>query len=108
MHTELETGQVMRIAAPGTVQVTLPWFKHFHGRDLPANEDGEARDRYLAAIRHVLCTYHLELSLRVSGTKDERIGTPTERKLLRQEVISQNNREVAMLASLAYVYLSFA
>jgi hypothetical protein len=71
MHTELDNGQAMRIAAPGTVQVTLPWFKHFHGRDLPPNEDGEARDRYLAAIRHVPCTYHLHLSLSGRGADDD-------------------------------------
>lgn len=43
------------IMAPYTQQVILPWFKHFHFKDLPPNPDGEMRERYLTAIRHVPC-----------------------------------------------------
>lgn len=32
MQGELDQGTEMRVIAPGTAQVSLPWHKHFHGQ----------------------------------------------------------------------------
>lgn len=45
----------LKVISTGTQSVTLPWFKYFHGQDLPKNNDGIARDSYLKAIRVVPC-----------------------------------------------------
>ncbi|BGP24820.1 hypothetical protein JCM10295v2_003740 [Rhodotorula toruloides] len=65
-----------KISAPGTSDPGLPFFRHFYGKDIPPNPDGEARDRYLSAIRIVA-------------------WTPAERARLRQEIVAQNHRMVA-------------
>ncbi|GAA5865724.1 hypothetical protein JCM1840_003233 [Sporobolomyces johnsonii] len=79
MATELLAGAEMKIVAPGTVEPALPWFKHQYGKNLPPNPDGEARDRYLSTIRWIP-------------------WSPSERALLRQEVMAHNHRAIALQA----------
>ncbi|GAA6064469.1 hypothetical protein JCM10212_001818 [Sporobolomyces blumeae] len=99
LSTELLAGADMRIVAPGTVEPTLPWFEHYHGKvrtsvrvnvemtlippsrqDLPPNADGEGRDRYLAATRHLP-------------------WSSAEREKLKSEVAAFNQRQVAQQAA---------
>ncbi|GAA5959323.1 hypothetical protein JCM21900_003929, partial [Sporobolomyces salmonicolor] len=79
MATELLAGADMKIVAPGTVEPALPWFKHKYGKNLPPNSEGEARDRYLSTIRWIP-------------------WSPSERALLRQEVMAHNHRAIALQA----------
>ncbi|ORY89315.1 hypothetical protein BCR35DRAFT_350318 [Leucosporidium creatinivorum] len=79
LHTELADGTDTVIIAPGTMQVTLPWHKHFHGQDLPSTTDSAARELYLDTIRHTP-------------------WTSLERGKLKKEIIAQNNRHVAIEA----------
>lgn len=67
----------MKIVAPGTVEPALPWFKHHYGRDLPPNEEGIERDLYLETTRFWPWSI-------------------AERIKLKQEVVTFNQRKVAM------------
>ncbi|KAL8293680.1 hypothetical protein RQP46_000381 [Phenoliferia psychrophenolica] len=79
LATSLATGSELSVSAPGTQTVSLPWFKHYHGKDLPPNPDGQARDLYLATIRHFPWTL-------------------LERTALKTEIIDHNQREIAAQA----------
>ncbi|KAM0753381.1 hypothetical protein T439DRAFT_379072 [Meredithblackwellia eburnea MCA 4105] len=79
MLTTLAEEPQLRVDAPGTQTPALPWFKHYHGKDLPPNSEGQARDHYLSTIRHIPWT----------------LG---ERNLLKKEIIEHNQREVATQA----------
>ncbi|GAA6003749.1 uncharacterized protein JCM10292_003357 [Rhodotorula paludigena] len=67
------------LLAPGMLEPVLPYFKYFYGKDLPPNEDGEARDRYLSTIR-------------------AHPWTSSERAKLKKEVVAQNHRLLATQA----------
>ncbi|BGP16479.1 hypothetical protein JCM10213v2_004481 [Rhodosporidiobolus nylandii] len=82
LEQELHAGADIKTVWPqeaGISEPALPWFKHFYGKDLPPNPDGEARDRYLAAIRSIP-------------------WSAAERAQLKQEVIAQNHRLLAVEA----------
>ncbi|GAA5850640.1 hypothetical protein JCM8547_001941 [Rhodosporidiobolus lusitaniae] len=79
IHAEMTGQKEMRFAGEGVMEPTLPWFKWQYGKDLPPNPDGEARDRYLATIRSIP-------------------WTAAERLQLKQEVVAQNHRLLAMEA----------
>ncbi|GAA6001378.1 hypothetical protein JCM10207_006634 [Rhodosporidiobolus poonsookiae] len=76
LEAEMTAPADLRVEAEGVSEPTLPWFKHFYGKDLPPNPDGEARERYLTAVRSVP-------------------WSAAERAQLKQEVIAQNHRLVA-------------
>ncbi|KAG0660526.1 Myb-like DNA-binding domain protein [Rhodotorula mucilaginosa] len=71
--------QDYKVVAPGTLQATTPYFRFFYGKNLPPNEDAEARERYLSTVRL-------------------RAWLPPEREKLEQEVRAQNYRLVAQHA----------
>ncbi|GAA5883577.1 hypothetical protein JCM3774_002850 [Rhodotorula dairenensis] len=73
------TAEDYKIAAPGTLQATTPYFRYFYGKNLPPNGDAKARERYLSAVRI-------------------RSWLPPEREKLEQEVRAQNYRLVAQHA----------
>ncbi|GAA5987796.1 hypothetical protein JCM11641_004932 [Rhodosporidiobolus odoratus] len=81
LEAELYTSKDVKVVpAEGLMsEPTLPWFKHFYGKDLPPNPDGEARDRYLSAVRGVP-------------------WSTAERAQLKQEIVAQNHRFLAMQA----------
>ncbi|GAA5918552.1 hypothetical protein JCM8208_004045, partial [Rhodotorula glutinis] len=71
----------VRLRAPGMLEPAVPYFRTFHGEDLPLNEDAKARERYLVAIQ-------------------DRSWQAPERVKLKGEVVAHNHRLVAREALL--------
>ncbi|GAA5948071.1 hypothetical protein JCM3765_007095 [Sporobolomyces pararoseus] len=81
LSVELLAGQEMKVFPnPNSINPTLPWFKHFYGRDLPSNRQGEERDSYLTQTRFWP-------------------WSQAERIRLREEVVAHNHRKIALEAT---------
>lgn len=101
-------------------QVALPWFKYFHGRDLPLNPDAQMRELYLTTTRFWPCEFPrrtiqnfssvvalARVQQRLSDHSRRSIapgigvfaGSHLERTKLKQEVMAHNHRQVALEAA---------
>ncbi|GAA5978157.1 hypothetical protein JCM5350_007415 [Sporobolomyces pararoseus] len=81
LSVELLAGQEMKVfPPPNSIDPTLPWFKHFYGRDVPTNREGEERDLYLSQTRFWP-------------------WSQAEKNRLKEEVIAHNHRKIALEAT---------